>query len=182
MRSVIAITGASGAIYGVRLLQTLPGEKVLVMSETAEKIIPEETGYSVDEVKKSADEIYNDTDMFAPIASGSCEYDNLFVVPCTESSVAKFACGIGDTLISRTFMCALKEGRRIVLVTRETPKSAVMLENELKLARLGVVIMDANPGFYPKPKTVSDMVDFVVGKCISQTGTEQKLFTPWNGY
>lgn len=78
-------------------------------------------------------------------------------------------------------MCALKEGRKTVLVVRETPKSAIMLENELKLARLGVVIMDANPAFYPRPESVSDMVDFVVGKCLSQAGVDQHLYAPWKG-
>ncbi len=173
------MTGASGAIYGIRLLQELPGEKILVMSETAEAIIPEETEYSAEQVKAMADRVYGNSDMFAPIASGSFDYDILYVIPCTESSVAKFACGLGTDLISRAFMCALKEQRKIVLVTRETPKSAIMLENELKLARLGVVIMDANPGFYPKPQTVGEMVDFVVGRCIAQSGGKQHLFKPW---
>ena len=173
------MTGASGAIYGIRLLQELPGEKILVMSDTAKAIIPEETQYTVEQVEALADKVYQDSDFFAPIASGSFDYDVLFVIPCTESSVAKFACGLGDNLISRTFMCALKEGRKIVLVTRETPKSAIMLENELKLAKLGVVIMDANPGFYPKPQSVGEMVDFIVGRCLSQAGIKQHLFKPW---
>ncbi len=181
MRSVVAVTGASGSIYGIRLLQELPGEKILVMSETAKMIIPGETGYTVEQVEAMADAVYSDSDLAAPIASGSFEYDVLFVVPCTESSVAKFACGIADNLISRTFMCALKEQRKTVLVVRETPKSAVMLENELKLARLGVVIMDANPAFYPKPETVDDMVGFIVGRCLMQAGVGQKLFRPWGG-
>ncbi|MCQ2070210.1 MAG: UbiX family flavin prenyltransferase [archaeon] len=179
MKTVVAMTGASGALYGIRLLQMLPGEKILVMSKTAREIIPAETTYSVEEVEAMADVVYNDDDMFAAIASGSFYYDSLFVVPCTASSVAKFACGIADTLISRTFACALKEQRKIVLVVRETPKSAIMLENELKLARLGVVIMDANPGFYPKPQTVSEIVDFIVGRCLMQAGIEQKLFPAW---
>ncbi len=179
MRSVIAITGASGVIYGIRLLQTLPGEKILIMSKTAKAIIPAETKYSAEQVATMADKVYEDDDMFAPVASGTFDYDTLFVVPCTESSVAKFACGIGDTLISRTFMCALKEQRKIVLVIRETPKSAIMLENELKLARLGAVIMDANPGFYPNPESIEEIVDFIVGRCISQTGEKQNLFIPW---
>jgi len=173
------MTGASGAIYGIRLLQELPGEKILVMSETAEAIIPEETDYTVEQVNAMADSVYENTDLFAPIASGSFDYDILYVIPCTESSVAKFACGLGTDLISRAFMCALKEQRKIVLVVRETPKSAIMLENELKLARLGVVIMDANPGFYPNPKTVGEIVDFVVGRCIAQSGEKQHLFKPW---
>ncbi len=76
-------------------------------------------------------------------------------------------------------MCALKEQRKIVLVVRETPKSAIMLENELKLARLGVVIMDANPGFYPKPTTLNEIIDFIVGRCLNQAGVEHNLFIPW---
>ncbi|TQS78876.1 MAG: aromatic acid decarboxylase [Methanomethylophilus alvi] len=179
MKSVVAMTGASGAIYGIRLLQELPGEKILVMSDTAKKIIPAETGHSVEEVEKMADEVYSQDDLMAPIASGTFDYDIMFVVPCTESSVAKFAAGMGDDLISRAFMCALKEGRKTVLVPRETPKSAIMLENELKLARLGVVILDANPAFYPNPKTVSDMVDFIVGRCLMQAGIDQDLFERW---
>ena len=179
MRSVVAITGASGALYGVRLLQELPGERILVMSETAKRIIPAETGYSVEQVEEMADAVYSDDDLAAPIASGSFRYDVLFVAPCTESSVAKFACGIADTLISRAVMCAIKEQRKTVLVVRETPKSAIMLENELKLARLGVVIMDANPAFYPQPKTVDDIVGFVVGRCLMQAGVEQDLFRAW---
>jgi 4-hydroxy-3-polyprenylbenzoate decarboxylase len=177
----VAITGASGAAYGISLLRNLPGEKILVMSRTARAIIPEETQYTAEEVESLADKVYNDDDLFAPIASGSFQYDTLFVIPCSESSVAKFACGIGDTLISRTFMCALKEGRRIIIVPRETPKSAIMLENELKLAKLGVVIMDANPGFYPKPQTVQEMVDFIVGRCMTRAGIEHELFKPWGG-
>lgn len=175
----MAITGASGAAYGIGLLRNLPGEKILVMSRTARAIIPEETEYTAEQVEAMADKVYNDDDLFAPIASGTFAYDTLFVIPCSESSVAKFACGIGDTLISRTFMCALKEGRRIIIVPRETPKSAIMLENELKLAKLGVVIMDANPGFYPKPQTAGEIVDFIVGRCLMRVGIDQKLFKTW---
>ena len=179
VRFVVAITGASGAIYGIRLLQELPGEKILVMSKYAKAIIPEETGYSVEDVAKMADVVYDDEQMFASIASGSFRYDTMFVAPCSESSVAKFACGIGDTLISRAVAVCIKEKRRLVLVIRETPKSAIMLENELKLARLGVTIMDANPGFYPRPETVEDIVDIVVGRALDQAGVEHSLYKRW---
>jgi len=175
------MTGASGALYGIRLLQNLPGEKILVMSKTAKMIIPEETPYSVEEVEAMADAVYEDDDLFAPVSSGSYRYDVLFVCPCTASSAAKFAAGIADTLISRAVMCALKEQRKTVLVTRETPKSVIMLENELRLARAGAVIMDANPGFYPKPQTVEEVVDFIVGRCLMQAGIDQDLFKVWEG-
>ncbi|MFA6804486.1 MAG: UbiX family flavin prenyltransferase [Candidatus Methanomethylophilaceae archaeon] len=179
MRSVVAISGASGSIYGIRLLQELPGVKILVMSETAKAIVPEETGLSVEQVYAMADKVYEDTDLFASIASGSFEYDCMFVIPCSESSVAKYACGIADTLISRAVSVCIKEGRKLILVPRETPKSAIMLENELKLARLGVVMMDANPGFYPGPKTVDDMVNFIVGRCLDRAGVKNALYKKW---
>ena len=179
MRSVVAITGASGSIYGVRLLQELPGEKILVMSKVAKMILPDETGMSVVQVEALADKVFEDDDMFASISSGSFDYDCLFVAPCSESSVAKFASGISDTLISRAVAVNIKEGRKVILVVRETPKSAIMLENELKLARCGVVIMDANPGFYSEPRSVEDMVNFVIGKCLDRVGIDHDLYKKW---
>lgn len=179
MRYVVAITGASGSIYGIRLLQELEGEKYLVMSHTAKAILREETGYTVEQVYAMADRVFEDDDMFASIASGSFRYDAMIVAPCSESSVAKFACGIADTLISRAVSVCLKESRKLVLLVRETPKSAIMLENELKLARMGVTIMDANPGFYPRPQTVDDMVDIVVGRCLDQIGVDHGLYRRW---
>ena len=179
MRYVIAMTGASGSIYGIRLLKELEGEKILVMSETAKAILEAETDYSVEQVYALADQVYEDDQMFASIASGSFQYDAMIVAPCSESSLAKFACGIGDTLISRAVAVCLKEGRKLILLPRETPKSAIMLENELKLARLGVRIVDANPGFYPKPKTVDDLVNIVVGRCLDQIGQALDLYKRW---
>ena len=179
MRSVVAITGASGSIYGIRLLQELPGEKILVMSKTAKTIIPQETGLKPGQVEALADKVFEDDDLFASISSGSFKYDCLFVAPCSESSVAKFASGISDTLISRAVSVCIKEGRKLILVVRETPKSAIMLENELKLARCGVTIMDANPGFYSEPKTLEDSVNFVIGKCLDQAGIDHSLYKKW---
>jgi 4-hydroxy-3-polyprenylbenzoate decarboxylase len=179
MRYVVAITGASGSIYGIRLLQELKGERTLVISSTAKSIIPVETDFTVEQVYAMADQVFEDDQMFASIASGSFRYDAMFVAPCSESSVAKFACGIADTLISRAVSVCIKEGRTLILVPRETPKSAIMLENELKLARLGVRIMDANPGFYPRPKTVDDLVDIVVGRCLDQIGQDHDLYSRW---
>ncbi|MBO7352424.1 MAG: UbiX family flavin prenyltransferase [Candidatus Methanomethylophilaceae archaeon] len=179
MRYVIAITGASGSVYGIRLLQELKGEKILVMSETAKAILTAETDYTVEDVYSMADQVFEDDQMFASIASGSFRYDAMIVAPCSESSIAKFACGIGDTLISRAVAVCLKENRKLILLPRETPKSAIMLENELKLARLGVRIVDANPGFYPKPKTVDDLVNIVVGRCLDQIGQDHDLYKRW---
>ena len=179
VRYVIAITGASGCMYGIRLLQELKGERILVMSKMAKEIIPQETGYSVEEVEKMADRVFDDTDLFASISSGSYRFDAMIVAPCSSSSLAKISTGLADTLITRAAAVALKESRKLILVTRETPKSAIMLENELRLARCGVCILDANPGFYSRPKTVDDIIDFIVGRCLDQLGIEHKLYRKW---
>lgn len=179
VRYVVAITGASGSIYGIRLLQELPGEKILVMSRMAEKIIPQETGMSLDDVRKLAGVVYDDDNLFASIASGSYRFDAMIVAPCSTSSLAKISNGLADTLITRAAAVALKESRKLILMVRETPKSAIVLENELRLARSGVCILDANPGFYSKPKSVEDIVDFVVGRCLDQLGIEHGLYKKW---
>lgn len=180
MKTVVAMSGASGSMYGVRLLQELEGEKFLVMSDIAKKILSAETDMYPEQLTSLADRTFEDDDMFAPIASGSFGFDAMFIAPCSESTVAKIASGIADTLITRTASVCLKEGRKLILLVRETPKSAVMLENELKLARLGVVIMDANPGFYPRPSSVDDIVDIVVGRCLDQIGIDHRLYKRWS--
>lgn len=179
MRIVIAISGASGVIYGASLMQALEAETVLVMSKTAKEILRYETDLTVESVNQLADEVYEDDDMFAPIASGSHGFDAMVIVPCSESTIAKIANGISDTLITRAAAVCLKEHHRLIIVPRETPVSAIMLENELKLARLGVAVVPASPGFYPKPKTVQEMVDFVVGRILDQLGQRNELFERW---
>ena len=179
MKYVVAMTGASGAVYGIRLLESLPGERTLVMSHMAEQVLPAETDFTVEDVRAKADAWHSDDDMFAPIASGSHRYDAMFVAPCSESTVAKIANGIADTLITRAAAVCIKEGRRLILLVRETPKSAIMLENELRLARLGVSIVDANPGFYSRPETLDDIINIVVGRCMDQAGVDSGMFRRW---
>ena len=180
MRYLIAMTGASGSIYGVRLLQELKGEKTLVMSKMAKRILEHETGFKIKDVEKLADDVYEDDDLFAPVSSGSYAVDAMIVVPCSSSSVAKMAAGFADSLITRAAAVSLKESRKLVLVIRETPKSQIMLENELRLSRAGAIILDANPGFYSEPKTVDDIVNFVVGRCLDQLGQEHSLYRKWS--
>jgi 4-hydroxy-3-polyprenylbenzoate decarboxylase len=179
VRVVVAITGSSGSVYGVRLLRALQGEKVLIVSETGRQVLEYETKMKIEEVTVFADSYYADDELFAPVASGSVHFDAMIVAPCSESTLAKIAGGIADTLITRTASVALKEGRKLILVPRETPVNAIMLENELKLARLGVVILPASPGFYGMPQSVEDMVDFVVGKVLDQLGQPNDLYRRW---
>lgn len=179
MRFVVAMTGASGAVYGKRLLETLPGEKILVMSDVAKSIIPTELECGPEGLERLADTVYDDGDLFASISSGSYRFDAMIIVPCSASSLGKIANGLADTLITRAAAVAMKESRMLILVVRETPKSAVVLENELKLARNGVCILDANPGYYHKPETLDDIIDFVVGRCMDQLGLEHDLYKRW---
>jgi len=179
VRFVIAITGASGCIYGIRLLQELPGEKILIMSKIAKEIIPYETDIKIEDIEKMADVVFDDDDLFASVSSGSYKFDAMIVAPCSASSLGKISNGLADTLITRAAAVTLKESRKLILMVRETPKSAVMLENELRLAKCGVCILDANPGYYSKPKTVEDIVDFVVGRCLDQLNIDHDLYKKW---
>jgi 4-hydroxy-3-polyprenylbenzoate decarboxylase len=160
-------------------MQSLEAETILVISKIAKDILRYETDFNGDSIYKMADEVYEDDNLFAPIASGSNRFDAMVIVPCSESTIAKIAHGIADTLITRTAAVCLKERRRLIIVPRETPISAIMLENELKLARLGVIIMPASPGFYHKPRSVEQMVNFVVGRILDQLGQPNEMFDRW---
>lgn len=180
MRYTVALTGCSGMIYGVRLLEKLEGEKTLVISEIGKKILVHETDRCPGDLAELVDKTYEDEDLFAAIASGSHKTDAMIICPCSQSTLAKIASGIADTLITRAAAVTIKEGRKLIIVPREAPLSAIMLENELKLARSGVVILPASPAFYHLPRTIDDMVDFVIGKILDQVGQEHDLFKRWN--
>ena len=172
MKLVIGITGSTGVIYGIRMLEVLKEigiETHLVMSEWAEKCIPMETDYTVDYVKSLATEISDEKNMAASVSSGTCSMKTL-------SSIAN---GYDETLVARSAGVILKESRKLIIVARETPLSAINLENMLKLARLGVVIMPPVTEFYTKPNSINDMVDHIVGKCLDQFDIEHKLFQRW---
>ena len=192
---VLAITGASGSIYGVRLCRALldAGCRVtLLVSAPGAAVLREECGldWSGDEaaVTASVRAYYGETErldycagdnFFAPIASGSSAPDAMAVCPCSMGSLARIAAGLSTNLMERVADVMLKEGRTLLLVPRETPLSAIHLENMLKLARLGVRIVPPMPAFYHKPQTLDDLVDFVVGKVLDQLGVEHRLFTRW---
>jgi len=175
----VAITGASGIIYGIRLLEELEGEKALIVTETAKRIMEAETDYSMSQLEGLVDAVYHEDELFAPVASGSYRYECMVICPCSESTLAKISCGIADNLVTRAAAVCLKERRKLVIVPRETPQSATMLRNSLRLTEDGAIIMPASPGFYPKPQTVEDMVDFMVGKVLDQLGQEHDLFRRW---
>lgn len=184
MRLVVAITGASGVVYGKRLLEVLEGksETHLIISRAGEKLIEHELETTKRELEKLASHVYDEDDLCAPLASGSFMTDGMVIIPCSMKTLAGVAHGYSENLILRAADVALKERRRLILVPRETPLSSVHLRNLLELSMQGVVIVPAMPAFYHRPKTVEDLVDFVVGKVLDSLGLEHELYKRWHGH
>lgn len=181
MKTVVGITGASGAVYGVRLLQALPGDKAVIVSEDAKGIADVELGMSLADIHALADEHYDNRDLCSPLASGSVRFDSFVIAPCSTSTMSKIACGIADNLVTRVASVALKERRRLVLLVRETPLSTIHLSNMERLSMAGAIIMPACPAFYPRPKSTDDMVDFMVGRVLDVLGLENDMYERWSG-
>ncbi len=181
MKIVVAITGASGAEIAVTLLQNLRGHDVsLILSRNAVKILRYETGLSVAELKKNVTRVYDNEEMEVDIASGTNKFDALVIVPCSTSTLAKIACGIADNLITRVAAVALKERRKIILVPRETPLSAITLKNMYTLAQLGVVILPPVPAFYLKPGNMQDVIRYIAGKILDILEIPHTLYSPYS--
>jgi 4-hydroxy-3-polyprenylbenzoate decarboxylase len=181
METVVGITGASGIIYGLRLLEELPGRKTVIVTDDAVKIAEVELGASKRYILSKADAHFENSDMFSPFASGSVKFDAMVIAPCSTSTMSKIACGIADNLITRTASVALKERRRLVLLVRETPLSSIHLGNMEKLAAAGAIVMPASPAFYPVPKSIDDLVDFMIGRVLDELGIENDLYRRWSG-
>jgi 4-hydroxy-3-polyprenylbenzoate decarboxylase len=165
MRLIMGVTGASGAIYAVEFLRRCPAEETyLVVSRWGRSVLHQETGLSSDALSTFAKKVYSNDDLNAPFASGSNHFDAMLVLPCSVTTMAKIAHGIGDTLITRCAEVALKERRRLILCLRETPLSTIDLENAHKLSQAGAVIMPVSPPFYQKPSTLPELVNGYVDK------------------
>jgi 4-hydroxy-3-polyprenylbenzoate decarboxylase len=192
----LAMTGASGAAYGLRLLDCLigAGKSVqLMLSPAAQIVLAQETDLKVPGTPGEQEKffsarsgardgqlrVYGPNAWFSPPASGSNAPAAMVVCPCTSGALAAIAAGMSDNLIERSADVAIKEGRKLILVPREMPLSAIHLENMLKLARLGVVMMAANPGFYHHPNKVEDLVDFVVARILDHLGITHTLLPRW---
>ncbi|HEX7032200.1 MAG TPA: UbiX family flavin prenyltransferase [Nitrososphaera sp.] len=185
MRLVIAITGASGVVYGIRALEVLKNLQIethLILSEWGEKNIRIETDKTPEYVRSLATKFYQDYEMAAPMSSGSFKTDGMAVIPCSMKTLASVANAFDDSLVSRAAGVCLKERRRLVLVPRETPLSKIHLQNMTTLADAGAVILPAMPGFYHKPKTMDEMIDHVVGKVLDQFNIDHGLFKRWGGH
>ncbi|MDH5783805.1 MAG: UbiX family flavin prenyltransferase [Candidatus Bathyarchaeota archaeon] len=183
MRLIVAITGASGVVYGRRLLEALREKKVetyLVVSKAAEDVIKHELNMTKRELEKLANYVYDVNDLSAPIVSGSFKTDGMIVIPCSMKTLAGITHGYSDNLILRAADVTLKEKRKLILVPRETPLSVVHLRNLLDLASQGVFILPAMPAYYHKPKKIEDLTDFIVGKALDLLGIEHELFKRWS--
>ena len=181
LRVVLGITGASGVVYGVRAAEVLAKHGIdltVIASNAAEKVLATEMPTGMEALKKCGS-VLNADDAEADIASGSARFDATLICPCSMKTLSAIANGFAHNLICRNADVALKEHRRLVLVVRETPLNAIHLENMLKLARLGVVILPASPGFYHNPKTTDDLIDHIVGKIMDVLGVESDLYKRW---
>ena len=196
----VAITGASGSAYGLRLVECLlaAGRRVyLMVSRAGQVVVSMESGLTLPsrpaDVQRLLSErfaagdgqlqVFGREQWTAPVASGSAAPAAMVVCPCSTGTLSAIATGASNNLIERAADVALKEQRRLILVVRETPLSAIHLENMLKLAQLGVVVMPASPGFYRQPKEVADLVDFMVARILDHLGVEQQLVARWGeGY
>ena len=185
MKLIIAITGSTGVIYGIRMLETLKKldiETHLVMSEWGEKCISMETEYTPEYVKSLANTTSDAKNMAASVSSGTHRINGMIVAPCSMKTLAAIANGYDDTLVARSAGVTIKEGRKLILMVRETPLSAIHLENMLKLSRLGVVILPPVTEFYTNPKTIDDIVNHGVGKCLDQFDIDHDLYPRWGSF
>ena len=185
MRLIVGITGSTGVIYGVRMLETLKKlniESHLIMTEWAEKCISMETEYNSDYVKSLATNVSDEKNMASSVSSGTHKIDGMIVAPCSMKTLSAIANGYDDTLVARAASVTIKESRKLILMVRETPLSAIHIENMLKLARLGVVILPPVTEFYTKPKTINDIVNHGVGKCLDQFDLEHDLYPRWSTF
>lgn len=185
MEFVVGVTGATGTIYAIRLLEALKEfaevNTHLIMSEWAKKNLAIETTYSWDYIQSLADVVYDNNDLGAKTASGSFLTQGMVIVPCSMKTLSSIASGLCDNLISRTADVMLKEGRKLVVCPRETPLSAIHLENMLKLARLGVRVVPPMPAFYNYPRTIDDLIVHQVMKILDQFGLTYAKGKRWDG-
>ncbi|MBV1786962.1 UbiX family flavin prenyltransferase [Marinobacterium sp. D7] len=195
-RVTVAITGASGVQYGLRLIQCLlqaDTQVLLMVSRAAQVVIATETDLKLPGQPEAQEEylaklfgaapgqlkVFGREQWLAPVASGSGAPGSMVICPCSTGTLSAVACGASNNLIERAADVVLKERRQLILVPREAPYSEIHLEHMLKLTRMGAVVIPASPGFYQRPQSVEDMVDFIVARILSQLGFEQTLLPRW---
>ncbi len=183
-RIIVGITGATGAVFGVRLLEALRAAQVeshLVLSKWGQQTVEHETGLSLAQLRELATEVHGTGNMAATVSSGSFVTDGMIVAPCSMRTLAAIASGVGENLVHRAADVVLKERRKLVLVVRETPLSDIHLENMLRVSRAGAVILPPMPAFYNRPQTIADIVDHIVARALDQFGIPAEFAKRWDG-
>lgn len=183
-RIIVGITGATGVIYGIRLLEALKSAEVethLILSDAGKKNILIETDYAIGDVEKLASQVHDVENLASSISSGSFKTDGMVIVPCTVKTLSGVAHSYNDNLIVRAADVVLKERRRLILVVRETPLHKGHLELMSKVADLGGIILPPIPAFYHSPRTIDDLLDHTTGKILDLLEIENSLFTRWKG-
>jgi 4-hydroxy-3-polyprenylbenzoate decarboxylase len=184
---VVGITGGSGVIYAIRLLEFLHRQRAeliethLIISPAAAITIKTETDYSLKDVEKLATKVYRFGDIAAPMASGSFRFDSMVIVPCSMHTLGAIASGIADNLLVRAAEVTLKEKRRLILVPRETPLTLIHLQNMVRACEAGAIILPAMPAFYQRPKSIDDIINHLIGKILDLLEIENDLFKRWEG-
>lgn len=182
MRIIVGISGATGSIYGIRLLEILNEKKIethLVISSTSKKIIQQETSYLVEDVKGLASCVYENEDLGASISSGSFLSEGMVMIPCSIKSLSGIANSFNENLLIRAADVTLKERRKLVLVVRETPLHLGHIELMLQASRMGAILLPPVPAFYFHPKTIDDLINHTVGKVLDLFGIDHHLFHRW---
>jgi len=187
---IIGVTGASGSVYFLRLIECLTLQDLeihVIASEHGREVLEYETRVNLEDQVEIWNEnrakiiLEDNHNLFSPVASGSYRCDAMIILPCSMSTLAEIANGVTKTLLTRAADVMIKERRQLVIVPRETPLSTIHLKNLYELSKLGVTILPAMPGFYNHPQTVSDMINFVVGKTLDCVGIENNCYTRWEG-
>lgn len=179
---IIAITGASGVIYGIKLLEALKKlniETALLISDTAKTVLKYETDFDLEYVIDLADEYYDSNDLTAAINSGSFKFKAMVIVPCSMKTLSAVANSFGDNAITRAADVSLKERRKLIIVPRETPLRTAHIENMYKISKEGGIILAAMPGFYHNPESLDDIYNFITGKILDSLSIENDLFKRW---
>lgn len=182
MEIIVGISGASGPIYGIRILEILSGMDIvthLVITKTARQIIELETDHSVADVEALACHVYEEGDFTAPIASGSHRVTGMVIAPCSMKTLGEIANGMSNNLLGRAADVCMKEKRRLVIMPRETPLNQIHIKNMLALDRAGAVIMPACPGFYTRPQTLDELIDSMAGRALDLLGIDNEVYTRW---
>lgn len=183
-RVLVCLTGASGAIYGVRLLRALKSndhEVHLIVSRWGKETLKYETGIDSETLSKEADFFYNEYDLAAGPASGTFPIDSMVVIPCSMKTLAGIAHGYADNLIARAADCSLKERRTLVLVPRESPLNLIQIRNMATVTEAGGIVIPASPAFWTKPKTIEELVDSVIERVLAHLGVSDEKRATWTG-